>query len=795
MPSPKTAARFAALTLILVAAACATAPVAPSDASARVTGIVPKPLSLDSRPGEFVVRSGGRVFAASGREEIRAVADALAGAVNGLSAAGLTVADAPSGSGAPASLPAGSFLLEIVPAEDALGEEGYRLDISRDTVLLQASRPPGLFYGTQTLRQLLAAAPGGGRPATLPCLRILDRPRFAWRGMLLDCSRHFFPKEFVKRWIDILALHKMNVFHWHLTDDQGWRLEIKKFPRLTEVGAWRVDREDKHWNAREAQRPGEKATYGGFYTQDDVREILAYAASRFVTVVPEIEMPGHAKGALAAYPELSCTGGPFTVSPGGYWPITDVFCPGNEATFAFLEDVLAEVCDLFPSRYVHIGGDEVDKTEWKRCPKCRARIAGEGLKDEEELQSGFIRRIERYLGGRGKSLIGWDEILQGGLAPRATVMSWRGTEGGIVAARSGHDVVMTPTSHCYLDYYQGDPESEPLAIGGNLPLRTVYGFEPVPDVLSPDEARHILGGQGNLWTEYIPDGRHAEYMAMPRAAALAEVLWSPKEGRGWDDFAARLEGLLALYGRVGLNYARSAYDVAAEARFDPALRRLNVELSTELPGTVIRYTINGREPDASSRAYGSPLSFGKTVDLRAAAFRNGRKQSPSTKRVRFLRHLAAAAPVALARPYSPRYDAGGPGGLTDGLFGSRNIGDGRWQGFEGDDLEAVIDLGRTRTVKRVSLRVLRNINSRVFPPAGVEFAVSGDGRDFETVYRQAGEESTLDAETAVLEFEGKFPPRKGRYIKVIARNTGVCPAWHFAAESKAWLFADEIVVE
>ena len=795
MPSRKIAARFAALTFILAAAACATAPVAPSGAQAGAAGIVPKPLSLDPQPGEFVVRGGGRIFLSGEGEEVRAVAGVLAGAVNDLTAAGIAVADAGAVSGGPASLPAGAFLLEIVPEEETLGAEGYRLEIEPETVSLRAARPAGLFYGTQTLRQLLASAPGGGRQATLPCLKILDRPRFAWRGMLLDCSRHFFPKEFVKRWIDILALHKMNVFHWHLTDDQGWRLEIKKYPRLTEVGAWRVDREDKHWNAREAQKPGEKATYGGFYTQDDVREILAYAASRFVTVVPEIEMPGHAKGALAGYPELSCTGGPFTVPPGGYWPITDVFCPGKEATFAFLEAVLAEVCDLFPSRYVHVGGDEVDKAEWRRCPDCRARIKAEGLKDEEELQSYFIRRIERYLGGRGKSLIGWDEILQGGLAPRATVMSWRGVEGGIEAARSGHDVVMTPTSTCYLDYYQGDPESEPLAIGGNLPLRTVYGFEPVPDVLSLEEAKHILGGQGNLWTEYIPDARHAEYMALPRAAALAEVLWSPKEGRGWEDFAARLERLLMLYGRVDLNYARSAYDVAAEARFDPAKRRLNVALSTELPGTVIKYTTNGQEPEAASRAYGSPLSFGKTVDIRAAAFRDGRKLSPSTKRVRFLRHVAAAAPVTLTRPTSPRYDGGGPGGLTDGLFGSRNTGDGRWQGFEADDLEAVVDLGKTRTVNRISLRVLRNINSRIFPPSGLEFAVSGDGRNFETVYRQAGGESTLDAETAVLEFEGKFPPRKARYVKVIARNTGVCPAWHFAAGSKAWLLADEIVVE
>lgn len=795
MSSRSISSRFAVPALVLAVAACAIAPQAPTPPPGRETAVVPKPLRLDPQPGEFVLRPGAGIFVPAGGAEVRAVAEVLAGYLKELSGAVLTIAETASPAAGAGSSSAGSFRLALVPEEDALGGEGYRLDISPDAVRLSAARPAGLFYGVQTLRQLLAAGFGQKRLKTLPCAAILDRPRFPWRGMLLDCSRHFFPKDFVKRWIDILALHKMNVFHWHLTDDQGWRLEVGKYPRLTEAGAWRVDREDKHWNAREPQRPGEKATYGGFYSRADVREILAYAASRFVTVVPEIEMPGHAKGALAAYPELSCTGGPFTVPPGGYWPITDVFCPGNEATFSFLEDVLAEVCDLFPGRYVHIGGDEVDKTEWKRCPKCQARIAAEGLKDEEGLQSYFIRRIERFLNARGKSLVGWDEILQGGLAPRATVMSWRGTEGGIAAARSGHDVVMTPTSNCYLDYYQGDPELEPPAIGGFLPLRTAYAFEPVPEVLTAEEAAHILGGQGNLWTEYISEGRHAEYMAMPRAAALAEVLWSPKGGRSWEDFAGRLEKLMALYGQAGLNYARSAYDVSAKARFDPDARRLDVVLSTELPGTVIRYTTNGRDPDASARPYGAPLTFGKTTELRAAAFRNGWRPSPSIRTVRFLGHLALAAPVALTRPYSPRYDGGGPDGLTDGLFGSRNIQDGRWQGFEGDDLEAVVDLGSARTVRRMALDCLRNINSWVFPPSAVEFAVSGDGREFETVFRLTGEKSSPGSSAGVLEYEAKIPPRTARFVKVTARNVGVCPPWHFAAGSKAWLLADEIVVQ
>jgi hexosaminidase len=396
---------------------------------------------------------------------------------------------------------------------------------------------------------------------TVPCVRIEDKPRLPWRGMLLDVSRHFFPKEFVKSFIDGLAMHKMNTFHWHLVDDQGWRLEIKKFPRLTEIGAWRVDRENLNWNERPAQQPGEKATYGGFYTQDDVREILAYAASRHVTVVPEIEMPGHCLSALAAYPELSCTGGPFTVPPGGVWPNKDVYCPGNEKTFKFLEDVLTEVVALFPGDYIHIGGDEVDKSTWKTCPKCQARMKAEGLRTEEELQSWFIRRIERFLNSKGKKLIGWDEILEGGLAPNAAVMSWRGNEGGIAAAKAGHAVVMTPTSHCYFDYYQGDAAVEPLAIGGYLPLSKVYAFEPVPTELSVEQSAFIIGAQANLWSEYIPTPEHARYMIHPRIAAMAETGWTVRDGRDWAGFIERLETQLLRYEAAGVPYARSMFTV------------------------------------------------------------------------------------------------------------------------------------------------------------------------------------------------------------------------------------------
>ncbi len=443
-------------------------------------------------------------------------------------------------------------------AAGVTGPEGYRLDVTPASVHITGRTPAGLFYGLQSLLQLLPTGVYSPYPAMhkqlpIPCVAIEDAPRFPWRGMHLDVSRHFFPKEFIKRYIDLLAMYKMNVFHWHLTDDNGWRIEIKKYPRLTSVGAWRVDREQDPWTQRPLQRPGEPATYGGYYTQEDVKEIVAYASAQFITVLPEIEMPAHSVEALAAYPEYSCTGGPFTVLPGGYWPNANIFCAGNDSTFVFLDNILDEVAALFPCQYIHIGGDEADKANWKKCPKCQARIRNEGLKDEEELQSYFIKRIENHLNSIGKRLIGWDEILQGGLAPNATVMSWRGVKGGIEAAEQGHDVVMTPTNYCYFDYYQSE-SGEPLAGGGLLPLDTVYSYEPVPAALSPEKQKHILGAQANLWAEYIPTPIHAEYMLLPRMLALSEVVWTAPSRKDYPGFLDRLLNHYRRFDEMGISY-------------------------------------------------------------------------------------------------------------------------------------------------------------------------------------------------------------------------------------------------
>ena len=425
------------------------------------------------------------------------------------------------------------------------GDEAYVLDVTTARAELRARTDRGLYYGRQTLRQLSASG-------TVPCVRIEDAPRFRYRGLHLDVGRHFFPVEFIKKYIDAMSVFKLNTFHWHLTEDQGWRLEIKKYPKLTEVGAWRKETIVGH--ARKGPKGYDGTPHGGFYTQAEAREIVEYAKARAVTVLPEIEMPGHSLAALASYPELACTPGPFEVRT--TWGISDeVMCP-SERTFTFLEDVLREVMAIFPGEYIHIGGDEAPRTRWRESPVAQEVIRREGLKDEDELQSWFIRRIETFLNANGRRLVGWDEILEGGVAPNATVMSWRGTAGGIAAAREGHDVVMCPQEDMYFDHYQGPEDQEPLAIGGMTPIEDTYRYEPVPQELSADEAKHVIGTQGCVWTEYMPTPERVEYMAYPRALALAELAWSPKDARDLDSFRARLGPSLALLDRLGVGYRR-----------------------------------------------------------------------------------------------------------------------------------------------------------------------------------------------------------------------------------------------
>jgi hexosaminidase len=514
--------------------------------SAPDPGIIPLPVSMQLMDGRFIITPETEITYPYDNEEVMKIAEFLDQMIFKSAGFHLPLSGSEMSGKNTIHLQTGKY--------PDIGKEGYILNSSRKGVQINANEPSGLFYGVITLWQLFPAEINGDN-LTIPAVQITDMPRFTWRGAHLDVCRHFFDVDFIKKYIDIIALHKMNVFHWHLTDDQGWRIEIRKYPRLTEIGAWRDETVIGHpWRNREEGPVKYDGTrHGGFYTQDEIKDIIQYAADRYITIVPEIEMPGHAQAAIASYPELGCTGEKVKVRT--IWGISPYVYNVDDHTFKFLEDVLTEVMELFSSEYIHIGGDEAMKDQWKASRKIQKQIKDLGLKDEYELQSYFIKRIEEFINSKGRKLIGWDEILEGGLAPNATVMSWRGIQGGIEAARQGHDVVMTPTTHCYLDYYQSEnTDLEPLAIGGYLPLDTVYNYEPVPVQLSAAEVKHILGAQGNVWTEFISTSEYLEYMLLPRLTAIAELTWTPKELKNPDDFKKRLERQIERYKLMGWNY-------------------------------------------------------------------------------------------------------------------------------------------------------------------------------------------------------------------------------------------------
>ena len=639
--------------LLGLGTACATVRTTPESDHRDVTrySIVPLPQHLAARPGEFRLDAQTRILLSDTTSSaLRSVADLLAVPLR--AASGLPL---PIGPATNAVTPNAFVIrLDVNAAPTHANDESYRLDVNERGATLTAATTAGVVNGIATLEQLLPPALAAGvritspwsasktvdvapaattapTPWTIPAVEIEDAPRFRYRGILLDPARYYLPYEWLKKVVDMMGLYKFNALQLHLTDDQGWRIEIKQYPKLTEIGAWRKE----SMIVRDGEPyVGDGKRHGGFYTQDQLRELVAYAKVRHVTIIPEIEMPGHAGGALAAYPELSCTGGPFEVST--TWGVhEDIFCP-SEQTFTFLENVLTEVMDIFPSEYIHVGGDEVPKTRWKASPVAQELIRHEGLKDEVELHGYFIKRIERFLRAHGRRLIGWDEILEGGIAPEATVMSWRGIQGGIAAAQLGHDVIMSPGEHAYLDQYQGDPKSEPRAIGGFLPLDSVYAWEPVPNVLTPAQAAHILGGQGNLWGEHVPTPSHAEYMLFPRLFAMAEVFWSPKELRNWDGFLARLPPQLSRLDALGANY-RVPDPSGLMAERKVLEDRARVEMTSVVPGAVIRYTTDGTEPTAASPAYSAPVEVpvGATPAMVSARvfLPNGRVGTVVTERI------------------------------------------------------------------------------------------------------------------------------------------------------------------
>lgn len=676
-------------------------------------------------------------------------------------------------------------------AEGGDNAEGYTLTTTSDQIRICGQSANGVFYGIQTLRKAIPAQ-AQGAAIILPAGEVKDAPRFGYRGMHLDVGRHFFPVDFIKKYIDLLALHNMNTLHWHLTEDQGWRVEIKKYPGLTEIGSKRKETVIGRNSGKYDGTP-----YGGFYTQEECRDVVAYAAERYITVIPEIDLPGHMQAALAAYPELGCTGGPYEVWT--KWGISDdVLCLGNPKVIPFLEDVLTEILDIFPSSYIHIGGDEAPRVRWKSCPKCQALIRKEHLKADKEhtaedrLQSYCMARIEKFLNEKGRRVIGWDEILEGDIAPNATVMSWRGSAGGIKAAQMGHDVIMTPNSHCYFDYYQTDnTKNEPLAIGGHLPIERVYSLEPTAQ-LTPEQATHILGVQANLWTEYIATTEYVEYMILPRMAALAEVQWTQPEKKNYNCFGKRLARLLQFYKRDGLNYAKHAFNIKSDFKSDTEARAVNVTLSV-IDDAPVYYTLDGTEPTTSSQKYTAPISIKENAELRAIVVRNGEKTEMSPRSISF--NKATLCPIEMpgAQP-TARYTFKGAPTLVDGMKGKEDFQSGAWLGFLGGAPEFVIDLGQNTEIQRVAIETLVAMNDWISGCAGLKVEVSDDKNTFREVATQQFAEETQNGVREIRNYEATFSPVQARYVKITA-STSILPQGHGGAGKPAFLFIDEICVE
>ncbi len=667
----------------------------------------------------------------------------------------------------------------------------YSMTIDGKGVYIAGDNEEGVFYGIQTLIQLLPTPIpipiAIGTQFLIPYVSITDYPRFAWRGLHLDVSRHFFPVDFIKKYIDYIALHKMNYFHWHLTDDQGWRIEIKKYPKLTEVGAWR----DGTIIGRYPGTGNDHIRYGGFYTQEQIKDIVAYAAKRYITVIPEIEMPGHSLAALAAYPNLGTTpDSGYTVAQ--TWGINDKYnnvLNPSEYTFNFFQDVLDEVMKLFPAPYIHIGGDECSKIWWHQSAFCQQLMKDKGIKDEHALQSYFIQRIEKFVNSKGKKIIGWDEILEGGLAPNATVMSWRGEQGGIDAARQNHNVIMTPGNPVYFDHSQSENEDS-VTIGGYNPIEKVYVYEPIPKELNDDQAKHVLGAQANMWTEYMGNIKKVEYMLFPRLSALSEVLWSPKAGRNWDDFQQRLMEQFKRYDLWNANYSKAYFDLKATVLPSPDSNAVLWKLESKIKDSHILY-MNEISPMLE---YAKPIIIKKSHHYSAALYSKSNQQLSSVSQ-KFTFSKATGKKISLTTKASSTYPGDGAFTLVNGVINEKGYGkSSEFLGFNGTDCEAVIDLGSSQLISFVVVNALTRHSSWIYEPSSAQVFGSGDGQNWYSLFQTNNFSETKDGNgkgTMTMAFRATY----ARYVKVLVKNWGTIADGNPGAGNKAWLFVDEITID
>lgn len=744
--------------------------------------IIPKPLDVNCKgDASFLLKDGVSVIYPENNQKMQDNAEFLVDYVEKQTGVKLT-----SHAGMPVD---GAICLTLDLNDD--NAEAYKLIVNDKRVCISGASEAGVFYGIQTLRKSLPVAQDIN--VNLSAVEIYDKPRFAYRGAMLDVARHFYTVDEVKTFIDMLALHNINRFHWHLTDDQGWRIEIKKYPKLMSVASERKETVVGRWYSGIY----DGKPYGGYYTQDELRDVIDYAAKRHITIIPEVDLPGHMQAALTAYPELGCTGGPYEVRT--IWGVSqDVLCVGNDFTLQFVKDVLSEVADIFPSEYIHIGGDECPKVRWEKCPKCQERIKSLGLKSdakhtkEQRLQSYMIQEAAKYLKEKGKRIIGWTEILEGGLVPDATLMSWIGESGGIEAAHQHHDVIMTPNTYLYFDYYQSKKvEDEPLAIGGYLPIEKTYNYEPMPKELTKEEQQYIKGVQANLWTEYIPVFSQVQYMVLPRQGAVAEVQWTDPSKKDYKDFLRRVPHLVAVYDCYGWNYATRVYDVNVDMKADTVNHVLNVQLST-MADDPIYYTLDGQDPTEKSLKYTKPFTIDQSVVLKTMAVHPDRTSKISVDTIRF--NKATLKPVVLLQPNESRFSPDGPVVLVDGRNGNHSFDTGAWLAVAGNDLEAVINMQAETILSSASVHVYVRKDAWLFDARGFSVSVSSDNKNYKEVASQEYKQMQESDSDGIIEHELSFDPCKATYVKIKVISEKSMPDWHWDAGKAPFLLVDEIIL-
>lgn len=773
---------------ILVAAICFCVTVGITAVAKNQTAnyqVVPLPveINMSTTPGAF--RLDGRTVIAypKGDKALESNARLLAGYIEKLTGLKLKITDK--------KVKNGAVILSVNPAGE--NAEAYRLTVTPRKVVIEGASAAGNFYGIQTLRKSIPVQDVTTTAVEFPAVEINDAPRFSYRGGHFDVARHFFPVDSVKKFIDMLALHNANKFHWHLTDDQGWRIESRRYPRLHELGSMRSGTCIGHDFDTNDNIP-----YGGYFTREEIRDVVDYAKARYIDVIPEVDLPGHMIAALKAYPELGCTGGPYETWT--RWGVSeDLLCAGNDSTLAFIDGVLNEVMDLFPYEYIHVGGDECPKTRWEACPKCQARIAELGIATddhstkEQKLQTFVMTHASNTLAARGRKMIGWDEIMEGGLTPGAMVMSWRGVEGGLKAAELGHDAIMTPTNYCYFDYYQTlDRTGEPESIGGYVPLDKVYSFEPVPSTFTPAQASHIKGAQANLWTEYISSFSQAMYQELPRFAALSEVQWCAPEKKDYRAFTHRVPQMMEHYKSEGLNYARHIYDVRGTLENDPRNASVVVELEVA-DDAPIYYTLDGTTPTIVSKRYAAPIRLRNTCRIKAVAIRDGAASKVFTDSVTFSK--ATTRDITLANEPSTRYNGDGPKTLVDGKFGPDAFNTGAWLGFEAKNLDATVDLGSLMEISSVTVRNNVQTPDWIFDAKNMTVEISTDGKIFTEVASEQYPTLTTHKQE-VVSHKIRFAPVRTRYVRVKEECELNIPEFHGVGAGKpGFLFVDEIVID